>query len=130
MPSNAPQVDKSDFRRTTAKCPQRRNQTSFDSVRGKAAGKQSWAKRSLERKELTTLAMRAALDPRRGGQVMAELCKDPQFLLEREVTRLRSEAIERGEMPPMYYRIEPYDEPVTIKRPGRMRRKRAERGIS
>jgi hypothetical protein len=39
---------------------------------------------------------------------MAELCKDPQFLLDRAVSQLRAEAIERGEVPPMYYRIEPF----------------------
>jgi hypothetical protein len=67
--------------------------------------------------------MRKALDPHVGGQAMAERCKDPQFLLDRAVSQLRAEAIERGETPPSYYRIEICDQP-TIKRPGRMRRKR------
>jgi hypothetical protein len=58
---------------------------------------------------------------------MAELCKNPQFVLERKITQLRAEAIARGEVPPMYYHIEPYDVPVTIKKPDRMRRKRAEK---
>jgi hypothetical protein len=68
--------------------------------------------------------MRAKLDPHVGGQAMAELCADPQFLLEREISRLRAEAIARGEQPPMYYKIVPYNEPTIIKHPGRMRRYR------
>jgi hypothetical protein len=72
--------------------------------------------------------LEAAADRVKGNAVLAELCTNPQFLLEREVSRLRAEAIERGEVPPLYYRVELCSEPVTIKRPGRMRRKRAERG--
>jgi hypothetical protein len=61
---------------------------------------------------------------------MAELCKDPQFLLEREISRLRAEAIIRGEIPPSYYKIVPYPGPTLIRNPGRMRRKRNERANS
>jgi hypothetical protein len=92
-----------------------------------ACGRRSWERRSAEQKENSFALMRAALDPHQGGRAMAELCKDPQFLLERAISQLRAEALERGEVPPMYYRIEPYEEPVTVKRPGRMRRKRAEK---
>jgi hypothetical protein len=67
--------------------------------------------------------MRAALDPHVGGRAMAERCKDPQFLLDRAVSKLRAEALERGEPLPAYYRIEICDQP-TIKHPGRMRRQR------
>jgi hypothetical protein len=67
--------------------------------------------------------MRAALDPREGGQAFAALCQNPQFLLERAIASLREEARERGEPLPMYYRIEPYNGPTIIKRPGLKRRK-------
>jgi hypothetical protein len=67
--------------------------------------------------------MRAALDPHVGGQAMRELCKDSQFLLEREISRLRAEAIARGEVPPMYYEIKLLGAP-RIRKPGHMRRYR------
>jgi hypothetical protein len=69
--------------------------------------------------------MRAALDPRVGGAVHAKLMADPQFALEVAISKLREEAIARGEVPPCFYRIEPYDGPVLVKNPGRKRRKRA-----
>jgi hypothetical protein len=69
-------------------------------------------------------ALGAAADPVKGGQAMRELCHDPQFLLEREISRLRAQAIARGEAPPMYYRIELFPEPTRIRYPGRMRRYR------
>jgi hypothetical protein len=68
--------------------------------------------------------LEAAADRAKGNAVLAELCRNPQFLLEREISRLRAEAIERGEVPPMYYRIEVFDRPTTIKHPGRVRRQR------
>jgi hypothetical protein len=59
---------------------------------------------------------------------MAELCKNPQFVLERTISGLRAEAIERGEVPPSYYMITPLDRPTMIKHPGRhARRKRAQK---
>jgi hypothetical protein len=88
-----------------------------------AAGRRSWAKRSDALKAQHLAALEAKADRAKGGQVMAELCKNPQFLLERAITRLRSEAAERGEPLPSYYRIVPY-EIASVRRPGRMRRKR------
>jgi hypothetical protein len=123
MPFDASTSDKRDFARQAAA-----KSSSLVSRDPAAAGRRSWARRSAEQKAAQFAVMRAALDPHQGGRAMAELCKDPQFLLEREISRLRAEAIERGEIPPLYYRVELCEEPTRIKHPGRMRRKRAERG--
>jgi hypothetical protein len=61
---------------------------------------------------------------------VAQLCRDPQFVLERHIAQLRAEAAERGEPLPLFYRIEFYGEPTTIKQSGRMRRKQAEKARS
>jgi hypothetical protein len=65
--------------------------------------------------------LEAAADRLKGGRALAELYKDPQFVLERTIAALREEARAKGEPLPMYYRIEVY-EPTTIKSPGRKSR--------
>jgi hypothetical protein len=71
--------------------------------------------------------MEAKADRAKGARAMAELCKNPQFLLERMISGLRAQAIARGEVPPMYYMITPLDRPTMIKQPGRDARQRRAR---
>jgi hypothetical protein len=80
-----------------------------------------------QRRARSSRALLARFDPHRGGQASAERCRDPQYLLEREITRLRAEASERGEPLPSYYQIIPYDKPMKVRYPGRDCRKRAEK---
>jgi hypothetical protein len=91
-----------------------------------AAGRRSWEKRSAALKAQHLAALEAAADRAKGNAAMAELCRNPQFLLERMISGLRAEAIARGEVPPMYYMITPLDRPTTIKNPGRTARRKRE----
>jgi hypothetical protein len=88
------------------------------------AARRSWELRPEALRAKTLAALLAKADRKKGNAVMAELCRDPQFLLERTISRLRAEAIENGMPPPQYYRVEVYDKPVKVRYPGRSRRKR------
>jgi hypothetical protein len=99
-----------------------------------AAGKRSWAVRSPEQKERTTQALLAAADRAKGGRVMAaKAAADPLVGGELRVARSHGKACKRARrlgMPePQLTRI--YDGPLylhgSVRRPGRSRRKKAER---
>jgi hypothetical protein len=53
--------------------------------------------------------------------------RDPQFALDVMISRMREAARRRGEALPKFYKIEFYDTPLRVRRPGRSARKRAER---
>jgi hypothetical protein len=127
MPSSARTPDKREFVGRTA-FPQRRNQTSFDSARGRTAGKRSWEKRSPELKVKALAALEAKADRAKGGQALVALkASDPDTALWLEISRLRAIAISRGEVPPGFFKVVPLEAPALIKTPGRKERKRVEK---
>jgi hypothetical protein len=53
----------------------------------------------------------------------ALMANDPDAALWIQITRLRTQALRKGQQPPAYYKLVPLEPPASLKRLGRSRRK-------
>jgi hypothetical protein len=75
--------------------------------------------------------MRSKLDPREGGLALnALLAAEPDAALWLQITKLRTIAIAKGEVPPAYYKIVPLEPPTCFRNLGFNERKRAEKAAA
>jgi hypothetical protein len=91
-------------------------------------GRASWAKRPAEQKARETTTLLAHADRRKGGLALAALiASEPDASLWFRITKMRTQAIKRGEIPPAYMKLVPIEPPASVKQVGRSARKKAEK---